>query len=477
MATNPLPPIRPVILSGGIGSRLWPLSRAMWPKQFLPLASGRAMLVETAERSRGATFAAPLVVCARDHGPAIAEMLDSEGISPCRILLEPQGRNTAPAVAVAALAALEEDEDALLLVMPSDHLVADRSAFLEAIDKGRRVAAAGRLVAFGCTPQGPHTGYGYIRAGAPLDHEGTARIMDGFTEKPDLETSKRLLAEGGHFWNSGIFLFPARLFLSELQNLCPALLQSCQSAFTAAQGSGVFLALGERDFIQAPSLSVDVAVMERTDKGAMLPVDMGWSDVGSWQALWDVSAKDEAGNVAVGDVLLRDTSGSYVRSEGGPFVAVVGLRDVVVVSTDDAVLVSAREHVDQAKEVVEELRARGRAEHDRHPLVRRPWGSYTEIDVGERFKVKQILVKAGASLSLQYHHHRAEHWVVVEGTARVTCGDKTFLLHENESTFIPAGIHHRLENPGKIPLRLIEVQSGSYLDEDDIVRLDDRYGR
>lgn len=470
--------IYPVVLSGGVGTRLWPVSRALCPKQLLPLCSDRSMLVETTARvGDGALFRPPVVVCSETHRFMIAEQLREAAIEPAAIVLEPVGRNTAAAVVIGALAALERDPDALILVMPSDHVITEPAAFRAAVEKAAAAAALGRLVTFGITPTRPETGYGYIKGGAPLPDVDGVLAVERFVEKPDAATATGYLAEGSYAWNAGIFMFPAAALLAEVERHAPEVLEAVQRAWEGSVRDLDFCRLDAVSFTGCPSVSIDVAVMEKTDRAAVVPVAMGWSDVGAWDALWEVSAKDDAGNVLVGDVMTDGVSDSYVRSEPGRLTAVLGVKDVVVVATDDAVLVTDRARAQDVKKIVERLHASGRGEQVSHSTVHRPWGSYRTIDLGDRFQVKQIIVKPGAKLSLQYHHHRAEHWIVVEGTARVTCGERTFLLRENESTYISIGQPHRLENPGVIPLRLIEVQSGAYLGEDDIVRIEDTYGR
>lgn len=469
--------IRPVILAGGSGTRLWPLSRGTWPKQLLPLSSPEAMLVDTLRRVVGDGFKAPLVLCNEEYRFLVAELVHSAGIELGELVLEPEGRNTAPAVAIAALMAVRDDPAALILVMPSDHMVGDNDAFRAAVRQAAVVASTGRLVTFGVAPDRPRTGYGYIRVGEPLPGLDGAFAVERFVEKPSRETAKRFVGEGGHLWNSGIFLFPAQLYLDELASYEPGMLEGCQDAVARASRDLDFRRLDAASFRRLPSVSVDVAVMERTRAVAVVPVEMGWSDLGSWKALWEAGEKDADGNVHHGDVILHDTSASYVRSENGRLVAVIGLDNVAVIATDDAVLAAPIDRQEGISEVLRQLAASGRSEHAFHTTIHRPWGSYRKLDEGHRFRVKQIVVKPGGRLSLQYHSHRAEHWVVVQGIARVTCGDRTFLLHENESTFIPIGTVHRLENPGKIPLRIIEVQSGAYLEEDDIVRIEDQYER
>lgn len=468
--------IRPVILSGGVGSRLWPVSRALYPKQLLPLYSDRSMLVEAAALVNG-TFAAPIVVCADAHRFTVAEQLRTAGITPAAIILEPVGRNTAAAAAIGALAAVDHNPDALILVMPSDHVIGDATAFFAAVGKAAAAAERGRLVTFGIAAVRPETGYGYIRAGAPLLDADGVLAVERFVEKPDAATAATFVQDGRYAWNAGLFLVSATALLTELERFMPDVVAAARAAWRHATRDLDFHRLDETAFAACRSISLDLAVMEKTDRAAVVPVDMAWSDVGSWDALWAISDKDGAGNVLVGDIVTEAVSGSYVRSEAGSLTAVLGLSDVVVVATDDVVLVAQRDRAQDVKTIVDRLRLSGRAEPVSHTTVVRPWGSYRIIDQGSRFRVKHIVVNPGARLSLQYHHHRAEHWVVVEGTARVVCGERTFLLRENESTFISIGQVHRLENPGMIPLRLVEVQSGTYLDEDDIVRLDDTYGR
>lgn len=469
-------PILPVILSGGSGTRLWPMSRQLYPKQLLPLCGTETLLQQTVARVAGkARFAPPLIVANEEHRFIIAEQLRQAGREPGAILLEPQGRNTAPAIALAALAA--RDADAVLLVMPSDHLIQNTAAFHDAIARAQAaVAATGGLATFGIHPTRPETGYGYIQRGAPLNgHEGCFRVAR-FVEKPDSETAQSYLAQGGYDWNSGMFLFRAGDYLNALAQHAHPVAQACQQAFDTMTDDGLFKRPGAAAWAAMPSVSIDYAVMEKTGDAIVVPADLGWSDIGSWAALADVSPRDAAGNTAIGDVVSEDTAGCYLRSDG-PMLAAVGLRDLVVVATPDAVLVAEKAASQDVRAIVAHLENQKRGEHIAHVVVYRPWGSYQTIDRGERFQAKRLVVNPGAKLSLQMHHHRAEHWVVVKGTARVTRGEDIITLHENESTFIPAGAVHRLENPGKIPLHLIEVQSGSYLGEDDIVRLEDHYGR
>jgi mannose-1-phosphate guanylyltransferase/mannose-6-phosphate isomerase len=453
------------------------MSRALYPKQLLPLTEQRPMLAATIARTSGGHFAAPLVVCNDEHRFIVAEQLRTLDCKAATIILEPIGRNTAPATAIAALAIAEKDPSGLMLVMPSDHVIGIPDAFMAAIDQALPAAASGLLVTFGIHPKAPETGYGYIRSGAASPTFPGVHQVERFVEKPNLETAEGFLCQGGYFWNAGIFLFSAQSFLAELSTLAPDVLAAAEAAWAQASHDLDFRRVDKDLFSAAPSVSIDVAVMEQTAKAAVVPVDMAWNDVGAWPALWEISEKDQAENVLLGDVMAIDVRRSYLRSEGGPLTAVVGLEDVVVVATDDAILVASKDHAQGVKKVVEALEKQGRSEHLSHSTVYRPWGTYRTIDHGNRFKVKQIVVYPGQALSLQYHYHRAEHWIVVEGTARVSSGDRVFLLQENESTYISAGTSHRLENPGCVPLRLIEVQSGAYLGEDDIVRLEDTYGR
>ncbi|HEX3972177.1 MAG TPA: mannose-1-phosphate guanylyltransferase/mannose-6-phosphate isomerase [Stellaceae bacterium] len=470
------PAIHPVILSGGSGTRLWPMSRAQYPKQLLPLLTENTLLQEAGLRVADAKqFAAPLVISNDDHRFIVAEQLRLAGVTPAAIILEPLGRNTAPACCVAALSLAATAPDALMLVMPSDHAITDTAAFKTAVARAADAAKSGKLVTFGIKASRPETGYGYIKRGQALAIDGAFQVA-AFVEKPDRARAETYVADQAYSWNSGIFLFPVKLMLSELERLQPAMVAACRDALNKAKRDLDFLRLDRDAFAQAPSNSIDYAVMEHTDHAAVVPVEMGWSDVGTWDALWMVGNQDSAGNVTAGDVLVEDTKNSYLRAESG-LLAVLGVEDLVVVATSDAVMVSRRDRAQDIKQIVAKLERDKRSELVSHPLVHRPWGTYRSIHNGERVQVKHIMVKPGGILSLQMHHHRAEHWVVVTGTAKVTKGNEEMTLHENESTFIPMGTRHRLENPGKIPLHLIEVQSGSYLGEDDIVRYDDTYGR
>lgn len=463
--------LQPVLLSGGSGTRLWPLSREAYPKQFLPLAGDATMLQATWQRVAALADAAPIVVAGEDHRFLVAEQLRQVGAPTPAILLEPTGRNTAPAIAAAALQAMAGGDDPLLLVLPSDHVVRNDAAFRAAVAAAMPAAEAGRLVTFGIVPDAPETGFGYIQA-APGDG---VRPVQRFVEKPDAATAQGYLEAGGYYWNSGMFLLRASRYLAELQRFRPDIVAAVRAAFTAAARDGDFIRLDKAAFAACPSDSIDYAVMEKTDAAAVLPVDIGWNDVGSWSALWDVSEQDADGNAHHGDVVSIDSRNSYAYARR--LVALVGVDDLVVVETDDAVLVARKDKVQQVKDVVARLKAGQRSQAVLHREVHRPWGSYDSVDVGERFQVKRIKVKPGARLSLQSHGRRAEHWIVVSGVARVTRDNDVFELFANQSTYIPIGAKHRLENPGSEMLELVEVQSGDYLGEDDIVRYEDVYGR
>ncbi|MFW3616923.1 mannose-1-phosphate guanylyltransferase/mannose-6-phosphate isomerase [Billgrantia antri] len=463
----------PVIMAGGTGSRLWPLSRQLNPKQFLSLTDDRSMLQATLGRLEGIPHAEPILICNEEHRFLAAEQMRQLGRAP-DILLEPMGRNTAPAIALAALHALNREEDPMLLVLAADHLIQRVDVFHQAIETALPLAAAGRLVTFGIVPTHAETGYGYIQRGSNLEPQGFE--VAGFVEKPDRQTAEDYVASEAYFWNSGMFLFRANRYLDELQLHAPEILTACHQALQEGQRDLDFIRIGAEAFAACPEDSIDYAVMEKTDSAAMVSLDAGWSDIGSWSALWDVSNKDSDDNVLHGDVLAEATSHTLVHADHR-LVATVGVENLVVVETKDAVLVAHKDKVQDVKQVVARLKAAGRSEHLNHREVYRPWGVYDSVDNGMRYQVKRITVKPGAKLSVQMHHHRAEHWVVVSGTAKVTNGDKSYLVAENESTFIPIGQVHALENPGRIPLELIEVQSGSYLGEDDIVRFEDRYGR
>ncbi|WP_146541031.1 mannose-1-phosphate guanylyltransferase/mannose-6-phosphate isomerase [Pseudomonas bubulae] len=465
----------PVIMSGGSGSRLWPLSRQLNPKQFLPLADNSlSMLQSTLQRLDGLGAALPQLICNEQHRFLAAEQLRMMGLEKANILLEPVGRNTAPAIALAALAALGESEDPILLVLAADHLIKDIAAFQASIQVALPLAQSGKLVTFGIVPTHAETGYGYIEKGGSSGIGGFD--VNRFVEKPDLVTAQEYLANGSYFWNSGMFMFRASRYLEELETYRPDILAACRAALAGGSQDLHFTRVDEAAFAACPDDSVDYAVMENTADAVMVPLDAGWSDIGSWTALWDVSDKDQQGNVFKGDVLNQQSRNTYVHADSR-LVATVGLDDLVIVETKDAVLVAHKDHVQDVKKIVEQLKNGSRTEHINHREVYRPWGVYDSVDNGHRYQVKRITVKPGAKLSVQMHHHRAEHWIVVSGTARVTNGEKTYLVCENESTYIPIGQIHALENPGVIPLELIEVQSGSYLGEDDIVRFEDKYGR
>jgi mannose-1-phosphate guanylyltransferase/mannose-6-phosphate isomerase len=472
--------IIPVIIAGGSGTRLWPLSRELYPKQLLPLVDCRTMLQNTLMRLSGFDdFSRPIIVCNECHRFIVAEQLREINIQPASIILEPEGRNTAPAVAAAALSACSSDPDALLLVLPADHHIDDVNGFRQAVRTGASFARDLHLVTFGVVPIAAETGYGYIKKGEPLCSAGcgeAAMKLGGFVEKPDRETAHRYLDSGEYLWNSGMFMFQASRVLEELDRYAPEIVRACRQAFAEGASDFDFFRLGKEAFHSCPSDSLDYAVMERTDKGAVIPLSVGWNDVGSWDALWEINSKDEHQNVVVGDVLMEDVKTSYIHSTKR-LVAAIGVENLIIVETPDAVLVSTRDRAQDIKLLVGRIKTGGRDEAASHKRVCRPWGAYECVDSETRFQVKRITVKPGAKLSLQKHHHRAEHWVVVHGTALVTRGEEQILLKEDESTYIPLGVNHRLENPGKIPLELIEVQSGSYLGEDDIVRFEDVYGR
>ncbi len=463
----------PVILAGGSGTRLWPLSRKHYAKQYLSFGDGATMLQETILRLEGLRHNPPLVLCNEETRFLAAEQVRQLGTEGAALLLEPAGRNTAPAIALAALEAMAQGANPVLLVMPADHKIANRPAFLAAVETGTALAQAGKLVTFGIAAHHPETGYGYIRRGAP---DGAAFAVQAFVEKPDATTAQAYIDTGDYYWNSGIFMFEAERYLQELARFRPDILAACTAAFKGRQADMDFLRFDAAAFLACPAESVDYAVMENTDASVVVPLDAGWSDIGSWSALWEVSEKDPQGNSGIGDVLSIESRGNYIYA-GSRLVAALGCEDMVIVETKDTVFVAPKHRVQEVKKLVSALKARNRAEVDYHREVFRPWGKYDCIDCGARYQVKRITVNPGARLSVQKHHHRAEHWVVVRGTAMVLRGSETMLLTENESTYIPLGEVHALENPGKVPLELIEVQSGSYLGEDDIVRLDDIYGR
>jgi len=461
-----------VIMAGGSGTRLWPLSRATHPKQFLPLDGEGTMLQETVKRLSNLEVDSSITICNEDHRFFVAEQLREVGMLGS-IILEPVGKNTAPAIALAALASQGDQDDPMLLVLAADHVIRDEVAFTKAVSDAFPLAEAGQLVTFGIVPKEPHTGYGYIKRGK---EQGAGFVVDKFVEKPSVEVAQEYISSGDHYWNSGIFLFKASCYLEELKKFRPDIYQACKASMVETRSDLDFLRINKEKFVACSSESVDHAVMENTADAVVVPMDVGWSDIGSWSSLWDISKKDDNGNVIHGDVMLHNSNNSYVRSDS-KLVAAIGVDDLVIVSTKDALMVAHKDAVQDAKIIAQQLKENSRSEWELHREVYRPWGKYDSIDRGERYQAKHITVKPGAKLSMQMHHHRAEHWVVVSGTARVTNGDKTFLLSENESTYIPIGVSHSLENSGKVELELIEIQSGCYLEEDDIVRFEDKYGR
>ncbi len=466
----------PLILSGGSGTRLWPVSRKNLPKQFLTIVGDSTLFQQTVERACALDGAvAPIVVASDDHRFLAAEQLLEAGIEGSTIVLEPVARNTAPAIALGALQAMDRDPEALILVLPADHLIGKPDCFRDAVRQALPIANQGWLVTFGIRPDRAETGFGYIRHGEQVA-DGIFQV-ERFVEKPNAATAESYLADGGYDWNSGMFLFKAARYLEELAEHAPEMLAAVREAHASATRDLDFVRIAQEVFARVPENSIDYAVMEKTRRAAVVPVSCEWSDIGSWSALWLAGDRDEEGNLLEGDTLTIDTRNSLLRSYDRHMIATVGVDDLIVVATPDATLVAHRDAAQDVKRVVDQLKASGRTEHSLHRAVRRPWGMYDAIEVGERFQVKRIVVKPGAALSLQMHHHRAEHWIVVSGTAEVTCGEKVFLLSENQSTYIPLGSTHRLRNPGQMPLELIEVQSGSYLGEDDIVRMDDVYGR
>ena len=469
--------VHPTILSGGAGTRLWPLSRALYPKQLMALVGEESLLEATAARvGDPARFAAPLIICNDEHRFLVAEQLQRQARPPQRIVLEPTARNTAPAACVAALMLAAQDPEAVMLLLPSDHFIARPEAFRAAVERALPAAEAGWLVTFGITPDRAETGYGYIKQGPALEAAAGCHQVARFVEKPDVETAEGYLAAGGYAWNSGMFLFRAERLIAEMERFEPAVVEACHKALEGAAADLDFLRLEREAFAASPSISIDYAVMEPTERAAVVPADIGWSDVGSWGSLWDVADRDEAGNCRRGDVLALDCRDSYLHSEDR-LIAALGLSDMVVVTTRDAVLVAPRERAQDIRDLVDQLKNGARSEHLHHTRVYRPWGSYEGVDAGRGFQVKRLILKPGASISLQRHKHRAEHWVVVRGEAEVTRDDEVYRLRENQSTDIPLGAIHRLHNPGEAPLHIIEVQSGDYLGEDDIERFEDIYGR
>ena len=467
-----MPKIIPVILSGGSGTRLWPLSREHYPKQLIPLVNKTTMLQDTLLRLEGIETEQPLIICNDDHRFLVAEQIKQIGLEGATIVLEPCGRNTAPAIGIAAL--MQENPQAILLVLAADHVITDVSQFHQHIGQGAKLAKEDYMVTFGIVPSGPETGYGYIQAGKPINE--SAYEISKFIEKPNLEIAEKYLQEGNYYWNSGMFMFTAEAYLKELTQHQPKMSETCLTALQNAKSDLDFNRLDKESFSRCPSDSIDYAVMEKTEKAAIIPIDVGWNDVGSWSSLWEVSDKDTEGNRFVGDVLSADSSDNYVHARER-LVSLVGVDNLVIVDTADAVLVAKKDKVQEVKTIVAEIKKLERSETQSHRKVYRPWGNYDSVDASDGFQVKRITVNPGSSLSLQKHHHRAEHWIVVAGTAEVTCGDEVFEVSRNESTYIPIGEKHRLRNPGTVPLQIIEVQSGDYLGEDDIVRFDDDYGR
>ena len=466
--------MHPIILSGGSGTRLWPLSRPLYPKQFLALHSDKTLFQETVLRLDAIGTSNPTVVCNEEHRFIVAENMRVIEHEPQDIILEPIGRNTAPAIAVAAITALKHDQDAILLVLPADHVIEDIKAFGDAVKDAEALAKKDFLVTFGITPTEPHTGYGYIQSGDTIDNNSYK--IKAFKEKPDLKTAKSFIKDGSYLWNSGMFCFKATTYLEELEKYHPDIITHAKAAVEKSYEDLDFIRLDEDEFKKCNDISVDYAVMENTDKGAMVSLNASWNDVGSWDAVWKISEKNENNNVCKGDVIAHDTKNSFIHAQD-KLVCTLGLKDIIVVDTQDALLVAKKDNVQDIKNIVDELKQKDRKEAKHHRTVYRPWGHYDSICFGERDQVKRISVKPGAKLSLQKHFHRSEHWVVVKGTAKVTKGEETLMISENESVYLPVGIVHALENPGKIMLELIEVQTGSYLGEDDIVRLEDIYGR
>ncbi|NLS12480.1 mannose-1-phosphate guanylyltransferase/mannose-6-phosphate isomerase [Vibrio sp. SM6] len=466
----------PVILAGGTGSRLWPLSRELYPKQFLNVNGTHSMLQNTLARLQGLEHGAPLLICNEEHRFIVAEQMRAGGFQHAGIILEPMPKNTAPAITLAALEAIQQEHDPLLLVMPADQLIDNHLAFHRAVSLGESSAMQGKLVTFGIVPTKAETGYGYIQRGEPAEEFSDNYAVNKFVEKPNSDLAQCYVDSGDYYWNSGMFLFRASAFIAELERLAPEMLSACQQSLNTSTSDMEFIRLDKEAFSRCPSNSIDYAIMEKTSLATVVPLDADWNDIGSWSALWEVSHKDAQENVTTGDVLAINSTENYLHAEN-KLVATVGVNNLVVVETKDAILVADKDQIQDVKMVVNDLKKMGRSEHVHHREVYRPWGKYDTIDSGSRDNVKRITVKPGEKLSIQMHHHRSEHWIVVSGTALVTKGDETSLITEDESTYIPLGTIHALENPGKIPLEMIEVQTGSYLSEDDIVRYEDRYGR
>ncbi len=467
-------PIQPVIIAGGSGTRLWPLSREHYPKQFLRLYSKYSLLQETILRLQGLDCLPPVIVCHQEHRFLVAEQLRELNCNDASILLEPTAKNTAPAIALAALHTKKHAPDSTMLVLAADHYIANRTRFHEAVLQASALAEKNYLVSFGIQPSSPETGYGYIQLGQAMDEAGFN--IQRFVEKPSFEKAEQFLSSGVYLWNSGMFVFKSENYLNELNHFQPLMVKHCQKAYQQSRQDLDFIRIHAECFMSCPADSIDYAVMEKTERAAVVKLDCEWSDLGSWSSIWQHMEKDETGNAVQGDVIIKDSTNCYVHAEK-KLVSCLGCEDLVIIDTDDAILVAHQQSVQNVKEIVNELKEKTRSETLNHRQVYRPWGHYDSIDQGHRYQVKRISVKPGAKLSLQMHHHRAEHWVVVKGTAKVTRGEKQYLVSENQSTFIPIGEVHALENPGCIPLELIEVQSGAYLDEDDIIRFEDRYGR
>ena len=466
--------IIPIIMAGGSGTRLWPLSRSLYPKQFLSLINENSLLQETLKRLDGLNCLPPVIVSNNEHRFIVAEQLRQFGVDDFQIILEPVGRNTAPAVALAALKSLELHGDHHMLVLAADHAIQDIEAFHAAVLAAEQESVDNKLVTFGIVPTKPETGYGYIKKGEQV--KNSVFKVNSFVEKPDLETAKNYLEQKCYLWNSGMFMFKASVYLDELKKFRPDILAACKESLSSASTDLDFIRLNSDVFAECPDESIDYAVMEKTQDCVVIPLDADWSDIGSWTSLWEISEKDEHENVSHGDVINYNSRNNYIYSEGSP-ISTVGVNNLIIVQTKDALLVAQQDNVQDIKKIVEILKKQKRSEHISHREVYRPWGRYDSVERGDRYQVKRITVKPGECLSTQMHHHRAEHWVVVAGTAKVTCGERTFFVTENESTFIPIGTVHTLENPGKIPLEVIEIQSGVYLGDDDIVRLSDKYGR